>query len=67
MRRGVQDTGLAQVLLDESGLETVVRIDRPATVGERLELLCASTDVRAGIYRLEEASPLLAQQVFILA
>ncbi|CAL8468647.1 g8187 [Coccomyxa elongata] len=57
-----QDTGLAQVQLDESGLETVVRIDRPATVGERLELRCASTDVRAGIYRLEEAHRLPAQQ-----
>lgn len=63
----MQDTGLAQVQLDESGLETVVRIDRPATVGEHLELRCASTDVRAGIYRLEEAHRLPAQQVLILA
>ena len=53
----VQETGLAQVQLDEEGLETVVRVDRPAAVGERLLLRCAFTDARSGLYRLEEALP----------
>lgn len=55
-----QDTGLAQVQLEGEGLETVVRVDRPAKPGERLSLRCAFTDARAGLYRLEEALPSLA-------
>jgi len=51
----VQDTGLAQVQLEEEGLETVTRVDRPAMVGENLVLRCAFTDARGGQYRLEEA------------
>ena len=57
-----QDTGLAQVQLEESALETVVRIDRPAKIGERLELSCAAADARMGVYRLEEAYQLPSQQ-----
>ena len=55
-----QDTGLAQVQLEGEGLETVVRVDRPAQPGERLSLRCAFTDARAGLYRLEEALPSVA-------
>lgn len=55
-----QDTGLAQVQLEDEGLETVVRVDRPAQLGERLSLRCAFTEARAGLYRLEEALPSLA-------
>ena len=51
----LQDTGLAQIQLDEEGLETVTRIDRPAAVGEQLVLRCAFADARGGLYRLEEA------------
>jgi hypothetical protein len=49
------------VQLEEEGLETVVRIDRPARLGERLLLACVHTDVRSGMFRLEEAyrAPLL--------
>ena len=50
----VQDTGLAQVQLEEEGIETVVPINRPAKVGERLLLRCVFTDVRGNLYRLEE-------------
>ena len=57
VQRAVQETGLAQVQLDAEGLETVVRVDRPAAVGERLLLRCAFTDARSGLYRLEEALP----------
>lgn len=51
----LQDTGLAQIQLDDEGLETVTRIDRPAAVGEQLVLRCAFADARSGLYRLEEA------------
>lgn len=52
---------MAQVQLEESALEAVVRIDRPAKVGERLVLSCAAADPRNGLYRLEEA-PRLPQE-----
>ena len=51
----LQETGLAQIQLDNEGLETVTRIDRPAAVGEQLVLRCAFADARSGLYRLEEA------------
>ena len=57
----VQDTGLAQIQLDDEGLETVARIDRPAAVGDRLVLRCALADLRSGLYRLEEALQLAAE------
>lgn len=59
----LQDTGLAQVQLKEEGLETVVRIDRPARVGEHLQLACSHTDVRSGLYRLEEARSTSSQAI----
>jgi hypothetical protein len=48
------------VQLEAEGLETIVRVDRPAQLGERLLLRCAFTDARAGLYRLEEALPCVA-------
>lgn len=61
----MQDTGLAQVQLEDEGLETVVRVDRPAAVGERLLLRCAFTEPRSGLYRLEEAIPTSVELQYI--
>ncbi|KAK9829763.1 hypothetical protein WJX72_007759 [[Myrmecia] bisecta] len=49
-----QDLGLARVLLEDLGLETVTRINRPLMPGERLQLACTFVDVRNGLFRLEE-------------
>ena len=51
-----RDTGVARVLLEESALETIIRLDRGASTGEQLELRCMEADPHAGMYRLAEAN-----------
>jgi exoribonuclease-2 len=50
-----QENGLARVLLNDLGLETIARIVRPATPGTKLIVRCSSADPGLGIYRLTEA------------
>lgn len=48
------DAGLARVMLEDTGLETIMKITRPARAGTRLRVRCASADPLMGSYRLEE-------------
>lgn len=50
----LQESGLARVLLPELGLETVMRIDRPARPGDTLQVCVGFVDVPKGIYKLTE-------------
>ena len=50
----LQESGLARVLLPELGLETVMRIDRPARPGDTLQVCVGFVDVSKGIYKLNE-------------
>lgn len=45
---------MALVQVGELGIETGVVINRPAAVGERLQLRCTAADPRAGHFWLEE-------------
>lgn len=51
----LQESGLARVLLPELGLETIMRIDRPARPGDTLRVCVGLVDVPKGIYKLNEA------------
>lgn len=51
----LQESGLARVLLPELGLETVMRINRPAKPGDTLQACVGFVDVPQGIYKLDEA------------
>ena len=48
----MQEKGLGKVLLHDLGLETVAQIDRPAMIGEELQLQCTQVDVHEGVARL---------------
>lgn len=48
-----QEVGLGRVLMEDLGLETVVRINQPVQPGERLLVRCSHTDVRSGMWRLD--------------
>lgn len=50
-----QENGLARVLLNDLGLETIARIVRPAAPGSKLIVRCTSADPGMGVYRLTEA------------
>lgn len=50
----LQESGLARVLLPELGLETIMRIDRPARPGDTLQVCVGFVDVPKGIYKLNE-------------
>eukprot|EP00891_Asterochloris_glomerata_P003086 jgi/Astpho2/3086/Aster-x0560 len=52
------ESGLARVLLQDLGLETVMRIDRPASPGDVLDVRCKFVDVPTGRYTLTEAEPI---------
>ena len=52
-----QEAGLGRVLLEEMGLETVVRINRPVRPGDELEVRCSHVDVKQGVWRLDAAAP----------
>ncbi len=52
--------GTAKVILD-IGVETTVKINRPALLGERVHLSVQSYDLAAGTYQLAEAA--MAQPV----
>lgn len=52
----LQESGLARVLLPELGLETVMRIDRPARPGDTLQVCVGFVDVPKGIYKLTEVN-----------
>ena len=45
---------MAKVQLTESGLETMVRVNRPAQPGESLTLICSAADTAPAKYQLEE-------------
>jgi exoribonuclease-2 len=51
-----QEAGLGRVLLEGLGLETIVRVSRPAVPGTSFAVKCVSADPLLGMYRLEEAS-----------
>ena len=51
----LQESGLARILLPELGLETVMRIDRPAKPGDQLDIRVSFIDVPKGIFRFHEA------------
>ena len=46
--------GTAKVILD-IGIEAMVRINRPACLGERVQLRVLSVDAAAGAYQLAES------------
>ena len=50
----LQESGLARVLLPELGLETVMRINRPAKPGDTLQVCVGFVDVPKGVYTLNE-------------
>lgn len=50
----LQESGLARVLLPELGLETIMRIDRPARPGDTLQVCVGFVDVPKGVYKLNE-------------
>ena len=47
---------MAKVLLNNLGLETIARVDRPAMIGETLHLKCTFIDVSEGIVKLADAT-----------
>lgn len=49
-----QESGLGAVLLDDLGLETVARINRPASPGAPLRVRCVHADPEQGVFRLED-------------
>jgi exoribonuclease-2 len=49
-----QEAGLGRVLLDGLGLESIVKVGRPAAAGAPLRVRCTSADPLLGMYRLEE-------------
>ena len=52
----LQESGLARILMPELGLETVMRINRPAKPGDDLDICVAFIDVPKGIYKFNEAA-----------
>lgn len=50
------ESGLARILLPDLGLETVMRINRPAKPGDDLDICVSFIDVPKGIYKFTEAS-----------
>ncbi len=52
----LQESGLARILMPELGLETVMRINRPAKPGDELDICVAFIDVPKGIYKFNEAA-----------
>lgn len=51
----LQEAGLARILLEDVGLETVVRINRPARLGEKLMVSVGFVDVPKGIFKFDES------------
>ena len=49
-----QEAGLARVLLEDLGLECLVKVARPAGPGTRFRVKCSSADPLLGMYRLDE-------------
>lgn len=49
-----QEAGLARVLLDDMGLETLVKVVGAALPGAALKVRCTSADPLMGVFRLEE-------------
>ena len=47
---------MARILMPELGLETVMRINRPAKPGDELDICVAFIDVPKGIYKFSEAA-----------
>lgn len=47
-----QETGMGKVLLEELGLETFMKFDRPAVPGEKFRVTVDQLDVESGIFRL---------------
>ncbi len=52
----LQESGLARILMPELGLETVMRINRPAKPGDELDICVGFIDVPKGIYKFSEAA-----------
>ena len=52
-----QEAGLGRVLLQGLGLETVVRVNSPATPGAALHVRCSHVDPTLGTWRLDEVPP----------
>ena len=51
----VQETGFATVLISEFSLEIAIKINRPAKVGEQLQLLCTLADTKTSELVFEES------------
>ena len=51
----MQEAGLARILLEEVGLETVVRLNRPARLGDKLAVSVGFVDVPKGIFKFDES------------
>ena len=49
-----QEAGLGRVLLEDLGLECLVKVARPAVPGTRLKVRCSSADPGMGLFRLDE-------------
>lgn len=52
---GLQDTGFARALLEEFAHEVVLFVNRPARLGEHLQLHCTVADTNTSELRFEEA------------
>lgn len=52
----LQESGLARILMPELGLETVMRINRPAKPGDELQVCVSFIDVPKGVYKFTEAA-----------
>jgi hypothetical protein len=48
--------GWGQVILTDLGLETGIRIDSPAVLGDEFFVRCAFVDTSDGIYRLQQVA-----------
>lgn len=52
---GVQEAGLARILLEDIGLETIMKINRPAQPGDKLTVSVGYVDIPKGVYKFEES------------
>jgi len=53
-----EEAGLGRVLVEDLGLESLVKMARPTIPGEKLRVRCSSADPLMGMFRLDEAADL---------
>ena len=55
VRLGVQEAGLARIMLEDIGYETIMKINRPAQPGDKLTVSVGYVDIPKGIFKFEES------------